>query len=417
MKVYLEVYGCTANKSDATLIKGLIKNNTTYELVDSLQSSDLVIIVTCTVIGTTEQRMLHRMRVFKESGKKVIVTGCMAGVQVEKIKTVLPDAVTVPPNRIHTIFSVFEQKKLQKHPSEKPLAPKFFDSLVAPISISEGCQYACTYCITHLARGRLQSYPESTILRDVSDALASGCKEIQLTAQDTASYGYDTGSSLSALIKMICSIEGQYRIRIGMMNPRSLKKQVGELIKAYSYDQIYKFIHLPVQSGDNQILKLMNRGYTVEEFTDIITQIRKNIPDITLSTDIIVGFPTETEEQFQRSIELLNSIKPDVVNITRFSARPKTKAKTMRGRIPTEIVKERSRYLSSLCRQISLEKNQAFIGRKEMILTMEHGKNNTIVGRTRSYKPVVLREKVALGTFVSVEIIDAKETFLVGTLK
>jgi len=415
MNIYLEVYGCTANKSDAAIIKKNIRDNSHYTEVDAVSDADIIILVTCTVIGTTEQRMLHRMRLFKQMGKKVIVTGCMASVQIEKIKTILPKADIISPSLVHTILK--DKEKTRKFQMEKPYANKWFGSLIAPISISEGCQYSCSYCITHLARGKLISYPEETLFRDVSDAIKQGCKEIRLTAQDTASYGNDSSSSLSLLIKNISMIQGDYRIRIGMMNPRSVKKQLDDIISAYSYEHVYHFIHLPVQSADNQILHLMNRGYTIEDCIDIIGSLRANISDITLATDIITGFPTESDEQFQHTIDFLKKIQPDVTNITRYSSRPQTKAKTMKGRIPTEIVKERSRQLSNICKHISQKKNKEMIGRKENILIIEKGKNDTVVGRTESYKPVVIKQQIELGRFMPVEIIDAKDTYLVGMLK
>lgn len=417
MKVYLEVYGCTANKSDAALLKGLIHNDPRYELVAVLQTADLIILVTCTVIGTTEQRMLHRMRVLKQTGKPIIITGCMASVQSEKILNILPDATLVPPTMIHTLFLRYEKKPSNRSVQDKPQTPKYFDSLIAPISISEGCQFSCSYCLTHLARGVLHSYSPSTLFEDVTTAIRKGCKEIQLTAQDTASYGNDSKFTLSDLLKLLCTIEGKYRIRIGMMNPRSVKQQVNDVASIMKYPNIYRFIHLPVQSGDNDMLQLMGRGYTVEEFVDIVKRFRTTIPNITLATDIIVGFPTENDEQYKASIELLHRIQPDIVNITRFSARPKTKAKTMKGRIPTEIVKKRSQHLATVCRHISITKNQSYIGKQENILTLEQGKHDTIVGRTDSYKQVVIKELVSLGTFVTVDIVDAKETHLVGMLK
>ncbi len=417
MNVYLEVYGCTANKSDAAIIKGLVHRNPNNKLVDLLQDADIVVIVTCTVIATTEQRMLHRMRVLRKTGKPVIVTGCMASVQSERILSVLPDATLVPPHMIHTLFFQYGQKEKTGQFQEKPRSPKFFDSLIAPISISEGCRFSCSYCITHFARGLLNSFPISALLKDVTMALHQGCKEIQLTAQDTASYGYDTNSSLSGLLGSLSKIEGEYRIRVGMMNPRSVNNQIDDIANALNNPHIYRFLHLPVQSGDDCILRLMERCYTVKEFVGIVRQFREIIPNVTIATDVIVGFPSETEEQFKATMELLLSIRPDIVNITRFSARPNTVAKVMKGRIPTEIVKDRSKRLSVLCRNLSLEGNKKYIGKKEMILTLERGKNDTIVGRTNSYKPVVIKEPVDLGRFIRVEIVDAKETHLVGILK
>lgn len=275
---------------------------------------------------------------------------------------------------------------------------------------------SCSYCITSLARGKLKSYPMEEIVKDVCSAIKQGCKEIQLTAQDTGSYGLDTGHNLGELLSNICKINGDYRIRVGMMNPYTVMKNIDSIIRSYDDLKIYKFLHLPVQSGDNDILKKMNRKYTTDDFLKIVGKFRKRYPDITISTDVIVGFPTETDEQFRNTIDLLKNVNPDVVNITRFSARPNTKAKFLKGRIRTEIAKERSKILTDLCSEISKENNQRHIERNYNVLITERGKKNTFVGRTENYKPVVLKENVSLGDIVDVRIIDAASTHLVGNL-
>ncbi|RLI62612.1 MAG: hypothetical protein DRO67_06985, partial [Candidatus Asgardarchaeum californiense] len=273
-----------------------------------------------------------------------------------------------------------------------------------------------SYCITRFARGRITSYPISEIIQDVCFAVNQGCKEIQITAQDTASYGIDIGSNLGELLLNICRIGNSFRIRVGMMNPSSALRNLKNIIPSYDDSKVYKFLHLPVQSGDNEILKKMNRNYTVNDFLKIVKRFRDKYPEITLSTDIIVGFPTETNEHFEHTVNLLKKIKPDIVNITRYSARPFTKAKNMRGRLPTEIVKKRSKLLTGICNELSKEKNKDYVGKKYTILVTEKGKNETFVGRSENYKPIVVNEKVNLGSFVDVEIIKASSTYLVGKL-
>jgi tRNA A37 methylthiotransferase MiaB len=171
-----------------------------------------------------------------------------------------------------------------------------------------------------------------------------------------------------------------------------------------------------VQSGDNNILNKMNRKYNVDDFLSIIYRFKKRYPEITFSTDVITGFPSETDEQFENTINLLKTVKPDITNITRFSARPYTKAKTMKGRIKTEIVKQRSKILTEICKGISNEKNKSHMGEKYSILITEKGKNKTFVGRSENYKPVVLKENVKIGNFVYVKIKDARPTYLVGSI-
>lgn len=415
MNIYIEAYGCTANKADERLLRGLLKQNH-HKIVDDLTSADLLVLLTCTVIGTTEQRMLSRLRVFQKTHKPIVVTGCMSTVQPDLVKSIVPHAIVLPPQYIQYINDNISGKKPLLTETKKTLLPKDFDGVTAPIAIAEGCIMTCSYCITHFARGRLRSFPVEEIVADVCSALKQGCKEIQLTAQDTASYGLDTGINLGELLACVCALAGSFRIRVGMMNPATIQKNLSSIIASYQHPKIYKFLHLPVQSGDDMILNKMSRGYAVKDFTRIVERFRKTIPDLTLSTDVIVGFPTETTEQYNKTIELIKKVKPDIINITRYSARPLTTAKTMKGRIPTHIVKERSKEITKVCSNISLENNRKHIGKTYTVLVTEKGKHKTFAGRAPNYKQVVLKEPVTIGDFVDVEITDAAATHLVGKL-
>ena len=415
MKAYLEVYGCTANKADASLIRGILQKNK-YEIVKSPDDADFVVILTCTVIDTTEQRMLSRLKKLKKTGKPVIVAGCMASVQKEKIKSIIPNVKLLPPQYSYHIVDLLEDKDSVFKDENKTLFPKYFEDLIAPISIAEGCMFSCSYCITSIARGKLRSFPMNEIKEDVCFAIKMGCNEIQLTAQDTSSYGLDIKSNLGVLLKNLADINANYRIRVGMMNPYTCMKNFESIISGFKSPRIYKFLHLPVQSGDNDILYKMNRKYYVDDFLKIIRNFKKSYPEITIATDVIVGFPSETNEQFQNTINLLKTVKPDITNITRFSARPYTQAKTMKGRIKTEIVKQRSKILTEICKEISIERNKSHIGKKYSVLITKKGKNKTFVGRSENYKPVVLSENVKIGNFVDVEIKDSGPTHIVGSI-
>lgn len=415
MRVYLEVYGCTANKSDLCLIKGeLIKNR--HEIVSEAEDSDAIVILTCTVIDTTEQRMLSRLRFFGNFEKKIIVSGCMASVQKELVKKILPNSILLPPEFIYQINDFLNDKFDNFETRQKTDFSKTYDEVTAPIMIAEGCMLSCSYCITTMARGKLRSYPVNGIIKDVKSALDQGCKEIQITAQDTASYGLDSGHHLGELLKNICEIQGEFFVRVGMMNPFTAMKNVKSIIQAYKNPKIYKFLHLPVQSGDNIILEKMKRKYTVEDFFDIVKNFRNDFPDITLSTDIIVGFPTETDEQFLNSVDLLKKVEPDITNITRFSARPNTLAKKMDGRIPTEIVKQRSIILTDLCKNISKKNNKNLVGKNFKVLVTKTREDGLHTGRTETYKPVLIKEDVKVGNIVNTKITDASSTHLYGKL-
>jgi threonylcarbamoyladenosine tRNA methylthiotransferase CDKAL1 len=417
MKFYIESYGCTANNSDANLVKGLLFNHPKHCLTSTLNQADVIVILTCTVIATTEQRMLHRIRQFMVLNKKIVIAGCMASVQQDLIRSLFPTAFLLPPRKIHQLFEVLCETKTDEKLNEKAQVSKRHDGPIAPISIAEGCLFSCSYCITHVARGTLFSYEPQTVISSVKQALQQGCKEIQLTAQDTASYGLDIHSSLPQLLGLICDLPGDFMIRIGMMNPRTVKNIFSKLLPFYSKNCIYSFFHLPIQSGDNTILDLMKRGYHVNDVITIVKQARRIHPNLTIATDAIVGFPTETEEQFQKTIQLLETIQPDVINITRFSARPFTKAKTMNGRIPTEIVKKRSRLLTSICSKLTKKRNKRYIGETMHVLPLKKGKMDTIIARSSNYKPVIIQDQIPLGEKRTVDIIDATETYLVGTLK
>ncbi len=415
MKVYVEVYGCTANKSDACTIKKVLEENN-HEIVNNVKNAEVVVVLTCTVINTTEQRMISRFKKLKNTGKKIVVSGCMATVQKKMVRSVIPNALFLPPRYIYQISELLTEEKIDFVEKSKTLFNSKYDSISAPILISEGCNFSCSYCITTLARGNLVSFPVKGIVRKVSDAISSRCREILLTAQDTGSYGLDINKDLGNLLKKVVEISGDYRVRVGMMNPATALKNLESILHAYDNPHIYKFVHLPVQSGDNLILKKMNRKYTVQDFKKIVRKFKDKYPDITVATDVIVGFPTETQEQFNKTVELLKNVKPDITNITRFSARPNTKAKIMKGRIKTEIVKSRSKILTDVCSDISYMQNNKHVGKTYSVLITEKGKNDTYVGRSENYKPVVCKEKVSIGSFYNMLITGFDTTYLVGSL-
>ncbi|MFO7677911.1 MAG: tRNA (N(6)-L-threonylcarbamoyladenosine(37)-C(2))-methylthiotransferase [Thermoplasmatota archaeon] len=414
MRVYIETYGCTANKYDESIIKGVLKQHQ-HQIVDDITDADTVIILTCTVIGTTEQRMISRLKLFIKTKKKIIITGCMPSVQKDLLIKNAPTAVLLSLHDIHFIDYVLKGEGIPNLDLNTKNIPKYFPELFAPISIAQGCLFSCSYCITHLARGKLHSFSKHQILTDVHQALQQGCKEIFLTAQDTASYGIDTGDTLADLLQSICTINNDFRVRIGMMNPATALKNLDSIITAYKHNKIYKFIHLPVQSGNDILLKQMNRTYTIHDFKKIISKFRKFHKNICLSTDIIVGYPGETDEQFDNSVTLVKEIRPDIVNITRFSPRPLTKAKTLKNKVPTDIVKKRSKKITLVCKKILSDVNKEHIGNKYSVLITKHH-NGFVVGRSDNYKPVLIKQHIDIGERVSVEIVNVQNIHLVGKL-
>ncbi|MCK5063228.1 MAG: radical SAM protein, partial [Candidatus Aenigmarchaeota archaeon] len=217
---------------------------------------------------------------------------------------------------------------------------------------------------------------------------------------------------LPALLRKVTAIDGDFRIRIGMMNPDHVRSIQGDLITALSNKKMYKFVHMPVQSGSDEILKSMNRRYTIEQAGDIIDKFADELGDFTFSTDIIVGFPGETEEQFQESLDFVNRYKPDIVNISRYGIRPLTRAAKMK-QVDGNDVKRRSKLLTDAVDATTLERNESWVGRKCQVLLSEIGEKGGLVGRNSAYKPVIV-ENGELGSFVDVEIVEARKGYLIG---
>lgn len=422
MKIYFEPYGCTLNYGESRKMEEMVETAGNIIVQEPVQA-DILVLVTCTVIETTENKMLRQLKAFSKLNKPVIVAGCMAAVQADTILKALPSAQLITPDKISTISEVIGSitPTIDSTGKDqfKKTSPPPQTSIDAIIPISNGCMGRCTYCITRLARGELSSYPIENVLKDISKALAQGLKEIRLTAQDTAVYGLDQQTNLPKLLRQIDERfvnNNDFRIRVGMMNPNTTRPILDELITQYSSARIFKFLHLPVQSGDNDILADMKRGYKVQDFMGIVKKFRQALPALTLSTDIIIGYPGETEQQFQNSIELVREIQPNIVNITRFSARPGTEAYDRKDKIHGRIQKERSRILTKTRFEISKNLNDQAIGETKRILITEVGKDNSVMGRADNYQPVVVKQKLELGTFENVNIIDATDSYLIGEI-
>ncbi|MDH7509172.1 MAG: tRNA (N(6)-L-threonylcarbamoyladenosine(37)-C(2))-methylthiotransferase [Methanomassiliicoccales archaeon] len=409
MKFFVETYGCTMNQGEGIELSEKLRA-LGHQPVSSADEAELIILNTCTVIQSTQTKILKRLRELYRLDKNLIVSGCMAAIQPEIIKKVAPNVIVLSPQE----YDSFQRVITENYGRISGQEIIHCERTTAIIPIAQGCLGSCTYCITRLARGRLRSYMPDQIVEKARRLVESGARELLLTAQDTASYGFDIGCTLSDLISSIVQIPGKFRIRIGMMNPESLQKIVDDLIDSWRSDKVYKFLHLPVQSGSERILKLMGRRYTVEQFRTQVQLFRSFFPDLTLSTDVITGFPGENDTDHKMTVKLIKEIRPNILNVTRFSPRPGTPAANASDQIPSWISKERSRELTKLRFQISKEIYKAKEGAIEEILITEKGKYDTLIGRTISYVPVVVRGGVEVGSFVKVRIIDSAPTHLLG---
>lgn len=412
MRVYVEAYGCTQNYGEARLMQEALAG-AGHAIVRSEDDADAHVLVTCTVVETTERKMIRRMQDLAARDKPLVVAGCMAVAQRDRVRSIVPRATLLPPRKWPEIVQLLGAGTACGDRAAEAEAASFgWHDAIVPIA--QGCAGRCTYCITRVARGRVRSYPVGELVAQVRRHVERGVREIKLTGQDTAAYGLDAGADLPALLRAIDALPGRFRIRVGMADPLTVHPILEDLVDAYGSDKVFKFLHLPVQSGDDGILAAMRREYTVAQFEEIVAAFRRAYPDLCLSTDIIVGFPGETEEPFEATMALMRRVRPDIVNVTRFSPRGGTPAATMPKQIVGWRTKERSRRLTALRFQIAREVHRAFVGRECEVLVTEPGKTGTVLARTPEYRQVVLRDDVPLGEFVSVRIDEARETDLLG---
>jgi len=422
MRIYIKTYGCSANQSDSEVIAGLLAK-AGHSIVDSDVVADIVIVNTCTVKTPTENKVLRYLRKLKQMNKKVIVTGCM--LQAGQHNKELSDFSQLGLFDIEKVVEAVEKvsqglkvKIISNIKSNKACLPKLRrNPLIEIVTISEGCTGACTYCATRLAKGRLYSFAPEKIICQIQNALKEGVKEIWITSQDNAAYGTDSGTNLVELLTKICEIEGDFKIRIGMMGPDNILPILDKLVEVYKHPKIFKFLHIPVQSGSNKVLKLMNRKYKIEDFKEIISKFKEEIPQLTISTDIICGFPGESEKDFSESVDLIKWLKPDVLNISKFWKRKGTLAYDLPNQVPGSKIKERSTKMSKLFDELALNKNKEWIGWEGEVLIDEKGKPGSWIGRNFAYKPiVVLSSKNLFGEKIKVKIKDAKANYLIGEL-
>lgn len=440
MKIFVRSFGCSANLADGEVLSGCLAE-AGFELTEEMEKADVVVVNTCAVKGPTENRMIHLLKhVPKE--KRLVVAGCLPLINFERLKREVRFNGVVGPacgrkivNVVRRVINGERVTELNGAAKAKPdlSVPKVkINPIVAIIPVSYGCLGSCSFCCVRFARGRLRSYGINEILDRVRRDVANGAYEVWLTSQDMGCYGLDAGINLVRLLKAVCSLDGGFWVRVGMMNPRFVLPLLDDLVDAFAQGSVeldtrkkvggswsgrgrlFRFLHLPVQSGNDEVLERMNRGYKVSDFRRIVKEFRKGCPKITVWTDLIVGFPGETDKAFENSMKLIEEIKPDVVNVSKFFARPGTSAKEMKDQIPSQVIKERSGRISRLARQIALEKNRRWIGWEGRVLIDEKGKTpESFVGRNFAYKPVVVYSKEnLLGKFLRVRVVDAFLTHL-----
>lgn len=392
--IYAESYGCTFNHADTEKIVALAERQGCVQV--PADEAECIIINTCTVVGATERTMLRRIRAY--AGKEIVVTGCMPVVQRDLLLETDPDLHLILPGEMYLTC---------------PEVGAMTDPHTGVVQIGTGCLGSCSYCITRVARGPLKSFSAEAIVAEVEQLAAQGAYEIQLTGQDVSAWGMDIGQDLAYLLEQIAHAKGDFRLRVGMMNPATAGRIIDRLAPAFAHEKIFGFVHLPVQSGSDAVLASMNRGYTAAEFEAVVAAFRAVIPDVRVSTDIIAGFPTEGCAEFDETLEMIGRVRPTKVNITRFSVREGTPAARHHD-LPDWVKKERSRALTRLTERIYDEENLRWIGRELPVLVTEQKKSGSVIARDATYQNIVIPEEILLGTRLRVKVTGHHRHYLLA---
>ncbi|OIO40332.1 threonylcarbamoyladenosine tRNA methylthiotransferase [Candidatus Pacearchaeota archaeon CG_4_9_14_3_um_filter_31_7] len=429
MNIYIESYGCSANLSNSEIIAGLLEKQGNI-IVKDIKLAEVAVLNTCIVKGPTFNRMIERLKLLSKK-KYIIVSGCMSNVYTKKIietvkesnKKCLLGLVSV--NSIKDTINVLNNLKQGKETliisdkkSENICLDKIStEKIISIVQISEGCLGKCSYCATKLAKGNLFSFEKEKIIKQIENDLSQGAKEIWLTSQDCGAYGKEKGKyELVSLLKEISKIKGKFKVRLGMSNPQHVKYFIDDLIEIFKNEKFFKFLHLPIQSGSDKILKEMNRPYKVLEVEKIIEKFRSVFPDSVISTDIIAGYPYETEKDFNETFDLIKKIQPEVLNISKYWPMQKTKGALLK-QIDDEVKKERATKLMNLHLKIIQEKNKLFFDKELKILVDRDGFSNTMQARDENYRIVIINGgKDLLGKFLKVKIKKAMPHYLFGEI-
>lgn len=422
MKFYIETYGCQMNISDSELVTSILHNND-FEIAKTIEDADIIIFNTCSVRQHAEQRVLGRIanemsRKRKKKNLKIGVIGCMAQRLGEKLNVINKS--------IDFVVGVDQYKNLPQIIKETFVKPNFVDNTIlnseeiykdiyperqgklnAFVTIMRGCNNFCTYCIVPYTRGRERSRPAGDILKEVELVGQKGFKDVTLLGQNVNSYHFED-INFAELLRRVDKINSIRRIRFVTSHPKDISDEVIQVMAKSS--KVCEHLHLAMQSGDNEILKRMNRGYTAEHFYNIVKKLRSAMPDIAISTDVIAGFSGETEEQFQKTYDLMEKIRFDYAFTYKYSPREGTKAAEYIDQIPEKIRLQRLQRLIKLQEKITMEKYRESIGRiKEIYVEKLSKKDKTeVAGKSRDFKITVFKgSKDLIGKFVKVKITDA----------
>lgn len=449
MRIHVEQHGCTTTEAEKRELESRAVA-AGHTVVGSVEEADAVALVTCAVLEGTERRMLNRVEQLAGTGKRLLVGGCLTGVRPEAILDRAPAAELLAPGESGAgsldpgdraldpgdgqgAAVVEDGDALPMASNTLPMAgdgpmsgtpspPRAAPGPTEAFAIASGCTSACTFCATKQARGHVESRPLGDVVAQVRRAVEQGTREVYLTSQDTADYGADKGpdaSRLPDLVRAVASLPGAFRVRVGMMNPAPARGIADGLADVLGLERVYTFLHLPVQSGSDRVLARMGRRHDAAAFSELVDVLRAAEPDLSLATDVICGFPGETDADHDATVELVEEAAPEMVNITRFSKRPGTPAAAMDDQVPSQVKKARSKELTEVCRRARERALRRRVGRTERVLWVANRGGTGVVGRTDHYRPVRCVEGDGPGepgSFGRVRVVDVDGVHLVGEI-
>lgn len=431
--VYLETYGCTANQNNSEILAGIL-NRTGFIITNNPEISDIIIMNTCIVKSKTESKIKRRLQDLRKefANKLIIIAGCMPETDFKKLKKLDSRIIFLGTHHFKDIVNLISDCKENKltETKQKDYLSQMYETklnlpkqpqnkLISIHQISEGCLGECSYCKTRFAKGRLSSYPKDEILRSIESDLQNGAKEIWLTSQDNAAYGLDQKEKkrdIPSLLKDILSLKHNFKIRLGMMDPNNVLPIVKDLLEIYKNKKMFRFLHIPIQSASNKILKNMNRLYTIEQAEKIIEKFKTALPEAVIATDIIVGYPTETQEDHLKNLEFINKYKPDVLNISKFSSHKNTPAGKLKV-LPSSLVSKRASELMQAHRITAKENKQKYLEKTINVFINKRISEHLHKARDENYNIILLKcSKELLGKEVEVKITGIGVHNMVGEL-
>jgi tRNA-2-methylthio-N6-dimethylallyladenosine synthase len=424
MKYYLWILGCAMNYSDAERISSVL-DSIGYKKVENEDDADIFIVVSCSVRQSAVNRIYGKIKDLKEIKTKrpfiSVLSGCILKEDYKKLEKAFDIIFKIDDlEKLPELISQKTQNSTKESSDYLQIKPSYDSNFRAFVPISTGCNNFCTYCAVPYTRGREKSRLPEEVINEINELVKNGYKEITLLGQNVNSYGHDFGdkkdnSPFIDLLRNIDKINGKFRIYFYSNHPKDMTNDLINILPKLKHFPAY--IHLPLQSGNDEVIKRMNRHYTKEEYLELTDKIKKALPNVTFTTDIIVGFPGETKKQFKDTKDVMEKVGYDMAFIAQYSPRPGTISAKLEDNISKEEKRKREDILQKVLSETALKNNIKLVGKKLEVL-IDGQKKNQIYGRTNGFKIVEIlsNDAVKVGEFINIEVTSATPWKLKGKI-